>query len=66
MFGLTRIDLSFPKNLRSNWVVIIGLELLSLACPGLGLGSEFVTSFYIAVTLLFSITMVISSYYCGE
>jgi hypothetical protein len=30
------------KNPRSNWVVVIGLELLSLACPGLGLGSCFV------------------------
>jgi hypothetical protein len=27
---------------RSNWVVVIGLELLSLACPGPGLGSEYV------------------------
>jgi hypothetical protein len=35
--GLTRIALAFLKNLRSIWVVIIGLELLSLACPGLGL-----------------------------
>jgi hypothetical protein len=43
--GLTRIDLSFLENLRSIWVVIIGLELLSLACPGLGLGSGCVTSF---------------------
>jgi hypothetical protein len=25
--------------------VVIGLELLSLACPGLGLGSDIVTSF---------------------
>jgi hypothetical protein len=30
------------ENRRSNWVVIIGLELLSLACPGLGLGSCYV------------------------
>jgi hypothetical protein len=30
------------KNPRSNWVVIIGLELLSLACPNLGLGSCYV------------------------
>jgi hypothetical protein len=37
----------FLKNLRSNWVVIIGLELLILACPGLGLGSDFVTSFHV-------------------
>jgi hypothetical protein len=42
MLGLTRIELSFLENPRSNWVVIIGLELLSLACPGLGLGSSYV------------------------
>jgi hypothetical protein len=39
MLGLTSIDLPFHENLRSNWVVIIGLELLSLACPGPDLGS---------------------------
>jgi hypothetical protein len=39
MLGLTSIDLPFHGNLRSNWVAIIGLELLSLACPGLDLGS---------------------------
>jgi hypothetical protein len=39
---LIRIELSFLENLRSNWVVIIGLELLSLACPGLGSGSGYV------------------------
>jgi hypothetical protein len=39
---LTRIDLSLLKNHRSNWVVVIGLELLSLACPSLSLGSEYV------------------------
>jgi hypothetical protein len=43
--GLTRIDLSFLKNLRTNWVVIIGLKLLSLACPSLGLDSDYVTYF---------------------
>jgi hypothetical protein len=31
LYGLTRIDLSFLENLRSIWVVVIGLELLSLA-----------------------------------
>jgi hypothetical protein len=46
-YGLTRIDLSFLGNLRSNWVVVIGLELLSLACPGLDLGSCYVTSYYV-------------------
>jgi hypothetical protein len=50
---LTRIDLPFLEDLRSNWVVVIGLELLSLACPGLGLGSCYVTSF-----------MLVSPYYC--
>jgi hypothetical protein len=39
MLGLTSIDLSFHENLRSNWVVVIGLELISLACPSLDLGS---------------------------
>jgi hypothetical protein len=39
MLGLTSIDLPFLGNLGSNWVVVIGLELLSLACPGLDLGS---------------------------
>jgi hypothetical protein len=38
------MDLPFLENLRSNWVVIIGLELLSLECPGLGFGSCYVTS----------------------
>jgi hypothetical protein len=42
---LTRIYLSFIENPRSNWVVIIGLELLSLACPGPKLGSEYVLHF---------------------
>jgi hypothetical protein len=42
---LTRIDSSFLENTRSNWVVVIGLEFLSLACPGLGLGSEYVHHF---------------------
>jgi hypothetical protein len=44
MLGLTRINLPFLEGLRSNWVVVIGLELLSLACPGLGLGSCYVSS----------------------
>jgi hypothetical protein len=39
MLGLTSIDLPFLGNLRSNWVVVIGLELLSLTCPGLDMGS---------------------------
>jgi hypothetical protein len=39
MLGLTSNELPFLGNLRSNWVVIVGLELLSLACPGRDLGS---------------------------
>jgi hypothetical protein len=39
MLGLTSIDLPFLGNLRSIWIVVIGLELLSLACPSLDLGS---------------------------
>jgi hypothetical protein len=39
---LTRIELSFLENPRSNWVVVMGLELLSLACPGLCLDSDYV------------------------
>jgi uncharacterized protein YqhQ len=31
MLGLTRFELLFLENHRSIWVVIIGLELLSLA-----------------------------------
>jgi hypothetical protein len=41
-WGLNRIESSFLENHKSIWVVIIGLELLSLACPGLGLGSDYV------------------------
>jgi hypothetical protein len=58
MLGLTSIDLSFLGNLRSNWVVVIGLELLSLACPGLDLGSvmlhhiTFVTLITVMVMLI--------------
>jgi hypothetical protein len=47
MLGLTSIDLPFLGNLRSNWVVVVGSELLSLACPGLDLGSCYVTSYYL-------------------
>jgi hypothetical protein len=47
MLGLTSIDLPFRGNLRSNWIVIIGLELLSLTGPGLDLGSCYVTSYYL-------------------
>jgi hypothetical protein len=47
MLGLTSIDLLFLGNLRSNWVVVIGLELLSLTCPALDFGSYYVTSYHL-------------------
>jgi hypothetical protein len=47
MLGLTSIDLPLLGNLRSNWVVVIGLELLSLTCHGLDLGSCYATSYYL-------------------
>jgi hypothetical protein len=56
MLGLTSIDLSSLGNLRSNWVVVIGLELLSLACPGLDLGSVMLHYF---VTLIAVMVMLI-------
>jgi hypothetical protein len=56
MLGLTSIDLPFLGNLRSNWVVVIGLELLSLACPGLDLGSVVL---YYFVTLVAVMVMLI-------
>jgi hypothetical protein len=42
MLGLTIIEFSFLEYPISIWVVVIGLELLSLACSGLGLGSGYV------------------------
>jgi hypothetical protein len=56
MLGLTSIDLPFIGNLRNIWVVVIGLELLSLACPGLDLGSVILHYF---VTLVAVIVMLI-------
>jgi hypothetical protein len=33
------------KTIEVFWVVVIGLELLSLACPSLGLGSDYCSPF---------------------
>jgi hypothetical protein len=57
MLGLTSIDLSFLENLRSIWVFVIGLELLSLACPGLDLGSVILYCYF--VTLVAVMVMLI-------
>jgi hypothetical protein len=44
---LLELTYHFLEDLRSNWVVIVGLDLLSLAYPGLGLGSCYVTSSFL-------------------
>jgi hypothetical protein len=56
MLGLTSIELLFHGNLRNICVVVIGLELLSLACPGLDLGSVMLHYF---VTLVIVMVMLI-------
>jgi hypothetical protein len=52
MLGLTSIELPFLRNLRNIWVVVIGLELLSLACPGLDLGSIMLHYFVTLVAVM--------------
>jgi hypothetical protein len=52
MLGLTSIDLLFLGNLRSIWVIIIDLELLSLACPGRDLGSVMLHYFVTLVAVM--------------
>jgi hypothetical protein len=59
MLGLTSIDLLFLGNLRSNWVVVIGLELLSLACPGLDLGSVMFHYFVTLVTVMVMLILLV-------
>jgi hypothetical protein len=45
MLGFTRLDLSSLEALKVFRVVVIWIELLSLAWPALGLGSCYVTAF---------------------
>ena len=59
MLGLTSIDLLFLENLRSNWVVVIGLELLSLACPGLDLGSLMLHYFVTLVAVMVMLILLV-------
>jgi hypothetical protein len=59
MFGLTSIDLPFHGNLRSNWVVGIGLELLSLTCPGLDLASVMLHYFVTLVTVMVMLILLV-------
>jgi hypothetical protein len=59
MLGLTRIDLPFHGNPRSNWVVVRGLDLLSLACPGLDLASVMLRHItYITLVIVMLILLV--------
>jgi hypothetical protein len=60
MLGLTSIDLPFHGNLRSNWVVIIGLKLLSLACPGLDLGSVILHYFVTLIAVMVMLILLVS------
>jgi hypothetical protein len=59
MLGLTSIDLPFLGNLRSNWVVVIGLELLSLACSGLDLGSVMLHYFVTPVAVMVMLILLV-------
>jgi hypothetical protein len=52
MLGLTSIDLPFLGNLRSIWVIVIDLELLSLSCPGRDLGSVMLHYFVTLVAVM--------------
>jgi hypothetical protein len=59
MLGLTSIELPFLGNLRNNWVVVIGLELLSLTCPGLDLGRVMLPHItYITLVMVMMILLV--------
>jgi hypothetical protein len=59
MLGLTSIDLPFLGNLRSNWVVDIGLELLILACPSLDLGSVMLPYFVTLVAVMVMLILLV-------
>jgi hypothetical protein len=47
------------ENPKSNWVVIIVLELLSLACSGLGLGSCYVHQLYLCHPVMVVVTLIL-------
>jgi hypothetical protein len=59
MLGLTSIELPFLGNLINIWVVIIGLELLSLACPGLDLGSVMLHYFVTLVAVMVMLILLV-------
>jgi hypothetical protein len=61
MLGLTSIELPFHRDLRSNWVVVIGLELLSLECLGRDLGSVMLhhTTYVTLVTVMVMLILLV-------
>jgi hypothetical protein len=59
MLGLTIIELPFLGNLNNIWVVVIGLELLSLACPGLDLGSVMLHYFVTLVAVMVMLILLV-------
>jgi hypothetical protein len=59
MLGLTSIELPFLGNPRNIWVVVIGLELLSLACPGLDLGSVMLHYFVTLVAVMVMLILLV-------
>jgi hypothetical protein len=59
MSGLNSIDLPFLGNLRSNWVVVIGLDLLSLACPVQDLGRVMLHYFVTLVAVMILLTLLV-------
>jgi hypothetical protein len=59
MLGLTSIELPFLGNHRNIWVVVIGLELLSLACPGPDLGSVMLHYFVTLVAIMVMLILLV-------
>jgi hypothetical protein len=47
------------ENPKSNWVVVIGLGLLSLECPSLGLDSGFVHQLCLCHTIILMVILIL-------
>jgi hypothetical protein len=60
-----RIELTFLENPRSNWVVVIGLELLVLACPILGLGSGYVHQLCLSHPIIMMVILILLAWRIG-
>jgi hypothetical protein len=53
------MELSFLENYKSNSVVVRGLELLSLPCPGLVLGSGYVHQLFLCHPIIIMVTLIL-------